>query len=98
MARVLICSTPISYSGYSRGSTPERNSKEPASGLPLSNASCSAMAGGCGPKDELTKAQRFISRYQRKEKTMNYAELEVLLIEDNPHHIPLTLTSLNTHN
>src|SRR5437868_15453454 len=68
MAQVLTCDTPKSYSVFSRGSTPERSSREPVWVSQSFNELCCGMAGGFGLREKSTRAQRSTSACQQKKK------------------------------
>src|ERR1700740_3267403 len=89
---------PASCSASSSVSTAWTSSKALASGSPACAASCSGTEDACGPKAKWIKERHSISpcqkcRRMRWRETM--AELKpILLVEDNPKDIELTLAAL----
>src|SRR3972149_6303594 len=107
------CATPTNSSGSSSACIAPRNTKARASASPLSSASSSATAGMPGPRQKWTKARRSISRFEIgdwrlsghhpqsaisiQEFPMLENHVEILLVEDNPNDVELTLHALRKH-
>src|SRR5262245_14450482 len=85
-----IPSTRTSCSGRFSGCTPCQNSRVPASALRPSSASSIATAARSGRKARPTAARAFSSRST----DMN----EILLVEDNPDDVELTLRAFRKSN
>src|SRR2546425_10883338 len=65
----------------------------------MSSVSYFAMEAGCGPKERWTSAQPFTSHSLLARRRATMAELKrILLAEDNPKDVELTLTALDEHN
>src|SRR5213594_5216798 len=65
----------------------------------MSSALFIAMEAGCGPKEPWMSAQPFISHSLLARRRAMMAELKrILLAEDNPKDVELTLTALDEHN
>src|SRR6266511_1793292 len=65
----------------------------------MSSASFIAMVAGCGPKERWKSALRSTSHYLLARRRATMAELKrILLAEDNPKDVELTLTALDEYN
>src|SRR5437764_15276676 len=80
----------IVCSASSSVSTAPRNTRAPGSGSQSPSASCSATAAGSGPKPVPVTARPSTSR-SAKRRRMKPDAVEILLVEDNPNDIELTL-------
>jgi two-component system response regulator len=94
--RVSTCDTPTSYSACSRGCIARRISKAPASAWRSCSASSIVTVGESGPKRRLTRARHSTSR--REFQIMTEQRAEILLVEDNPNDVKLTLNAFKTAN
>src|SRR6201999_1249673 len=80
-----------------------RSSKAPASGSPLSSASSIATAGRSGPKARSIRARPSISRCPGHERSYEGGAFamttlgRILLVEDDPQDIELTMTALEEY-
>src|SRR2546426_2412529 len=93
------CSMPTSSSGFSSGCITRASSKAPASGWPMSGASFNATGAAPGPKERWMSAQLFASHSLLARRRAMMTELKrILLAEDNPKDVELTLTALEEHN
>src|SRR5262245_62765462 len=63
----------------------------------LCSGSSSATVGECGPRRPSTKARHFPSR-SAETALMTENVVEILLAEDNPNDVELTLHTLRRHN
>src|ERR1700692_1001666 len=87
---------PISCSACSSGCTAWRISRAPAWVWPSSNASSSGTVGACGPRRRSIGARHSI--LQSRLRTMPDQRAEILLVEDNPNDVKLTLHAFKTAN
>src|SRR5437773_6291956 len=90
---------PTSSSGFSSGCIALVSLKEPALDWPMSGASLAATAAVPGLKGPWIKAQPSTSHSLLARRRAMMAELNrILLAEDNPKDVELTLTALAEHN
>src|SRR5882672_4337101 len=94
MARASTCNTSTSCSGCSSVSIRRPSSRAPVSGSRPCVASSTGTADGSGPKAPSIRARRFTSRCE--EARVNPGK--ILLVEDNPDDVALTLRALKSHN
>src|SRR3989442_11638813 len=88
------CSTPASSLGSSSVCTGPKSMTELASGWQSSNASCTGTVGGSGPRRPSTGARHSTSLWEGPMASVERA-VEILLVEDSPHDMELTLHALS---
>src|SRR2546430_12062656 len=88
---------PTNSSGCSSVCIAPRNMREPGSVSPSSSASSTATAGASGRKRPSTTARPSISLY-KEQLSMLENTVEILLVEDNPDDVELTLHAFRKHN
>src|SRR5713101_764206 len=93
----LICSTLANSSGCSSAYIAPTSTTGRASAWRLCSGSSTATVGGCGPRRPSTKARHFPLRLAETA-LMTENVVEILLAEDNPNDVELTLHALKRHN
>src|SRR6266581_3578244 len=91
------CSTQTNFSGCSSTCIAPRTMREPASVWRSSNASSTATEGAYGRKRPSTRARHSTS-LSKEQLTMREKTVEILLVEDNPDDVELTLHAFQKHN
>src|SRR5688572_28667814 len=94
MVSALTGAMPPSCSAYSSGCTAPRSTRAPASGWQPSNALSIATAGACGPKPRWAKGRLSTLRSKEDRFLMANQPVEILLVEDDPDDVELTLRAL----
>src|SRR5438552_12262812 len=97
MAWALICATPTNCSGSSSACTAPRTTKAPAWGWPPCSASSTVMAAAFGPKRKWIR-ERPSALLSDKVSLMSENMIEILLVEDNPNDVELTLHAFRKNN
>src|SRR5438309_6762690 len=90
------CSMPTNFSGCSSACIAPRIMREPASVWPSFNASSTATAGASGRKRPSTRA-RHSTLLSKEQLPMREKSIEILLVEDNPDDVELTLHAFQKH-
>src|SRR5581483_572662 len=96
-AAASICIIPASCLVYFSACTAPRSMRAPASGWRSFSASSIDMAAACGPRRQSTKGRHSISRWEGADHMANQP-VEILLVEDNPNDVRLTLHAFKRHN
>src|SRR6266850_7336981 len=96
MARALTCNTPASCSKYFNGCIGRRISPAPASASRSCSASSTATAGASGPMRRSIAVRHSTS--QQRLQIMSDERADILLVEDNPNDVKLTLHAFKTAN
>src|SRR5207247_738248 len=91
------CSTQTNFSGCSSACITPKTMREPASAWRSSNASFTATAGASGRKRPSTRARHSTS-LSKEQLPMREKSIEILLVEDNPDDVALTLHAFQNHN
>src|ERR1039458_2265263 len=101
MARVSIRVMPANYSACFNACTATTSSRAQASGWPMSSASFIGTAAGPGRKARWTAARHFTFQSQNKTGAAMDTEIRsiknILLVEDDPRDVELTLAALEEH-
>src|SRR5215813_6882827 len=87
-----------SCSACSSACTGRRTSKAPASAWRRCSASSRATAGASGPKARSTAARLSISRCRNSRGEAMNGLGRILLVEDDPKDVELTMTALEEYN
>src|SRR5574341_2286658 len=96
MARASTCSMPTSCLACFSGCIAPKTTRGRGWAWRPCSASSTVTAGGCGPRARWTGAPRSISRWEGR-RLMNESPVEILLVEDNPNDVELTLHALKKH-
>src|SRR3990167_5347528 len=88
---------PISFLGYSSDYTAPKNMKARESASPSSSASFIDTAERSGPRPASTK-ERLSTLLSKEDPLMADSAVEILLVEDNPNDVELTLRVLKKNN
>src|SRR5437660_6470693 len=89
---------PTSCSASFSGFIHSRSLRGPGWGWPLSSASSNGTEEGCGRRGKSTRVRGSSSPYLDWEAQMtDLNEIEVLLVEDNPHDTEMTLEALKKY-
>src|SRR5256712_3418925 len=91
------CRAPKHSAASSSACSPTRSTREPVSVSPSFNASSTATAGAFGLRQQLSTARPSISLY-KEQFPMLENTVEILLVEDNPDDVELTLHAFQKHN
>src|SRR3989454_11903713 len=91
------CSTSTNSSASSSACIGPRSMREPVSVWPSFNASSTATAGASGRKRPSTRA-RHSTLLSKEQLPMLEKSVEILLVEDNPNDVELTLHAFRKHN
>src|ERR1035437_880574 len=89
---------PTSSLAYFSACIPRRHSREPGLAWPMFSALSPVMAAASGLRLQSTRALRSISRYQTTRRQTMTELKPILLAEDNPKDVELTLEALAENN
>src|SRR3989449_5745508 len=91
------CSTQTNFSGCPSAGIAPRPRRDPAWVWRSSNASSPATVGASGRKRPSTRARPSTS-LSKEQLPMHEKSIEILLVEDNPDDVELTLHAFQKHN
>src|SRR5438128_1355391 len=92
------CSTPTSCSACSSACTGRRTTREPGWGWLSWHEWSTGTAGASGPRPSPKRARRSSSRWRATSVSEAGRAVEILLVEDNPNDVQLTLHAFSEHN